>query len=355
MITTKPEPQPLPARRSCGPVRGFALVATLTMMVLLVLLAVGLLSLSAVTLRSSSQGSSQAEARANARIALMLAIAQLQSELGPDSRISAPHDAGSPSGGQPHWTAVYDAWTADPAGTQADTPGSRKVNFRKWLVSSEAGAGVADEIELVGAGTLGAGAAAGDMIRVPSQTVESGTGNGRIAWWTSDEGMKAKINAGPDDSPSVKDVSNPLFHAQSPPHPDHRVFASLGNFEWKDGQREMALSQGQVNHEELALFHNIHRQIDWFGGVPTLVTKDSADGLAMDRFYMYGKPALEAVQFILCLQAAQTGGTAADGFDLEPGEAAAFGSTKASGYDLMNALLPEKPPLHPTLVCLSQT
>ncbi|QTN32033.1 hypothetical protein HZ994_06715 [Akkermansiaceae bacterium] len=488
--------------------RGFALVATLTMMVLLVLLAVGLLSLSAVSLRASSQNSAMAAAQANARMALMLAIGQLQSELGPDSRISAPHDlAGGDSGGRPHWTAVYDAWKApDPASNVADSPGDRKVVFRKWLVSGEAGT-TADEILLVGPGTLGSPSAAVDQVRVPSQKLDAGSRSGRIAWWTSDEGMKARINAGPDDSPLVQDVSNPLFHVQSPPHPDHRVFAALGNFEWKDGQREMALSQGQVNlaaglgkaglgssfhdltvHsegvladvrtgrlkrdltqllsrplseledkplyladgrinrfditpagvvanrsfvgpwsssrykaaewginlEELALFHNIHREIDWSGGVPTLATKDSADGLAMDRFYMYGKPAIEAIQFILCLQAVQTGGTAADpiykmqmmcdgmvvlanpndvrlrfppglvkfldlitlpydvklkitkangsilerktippknklfvgyieggfggmpadGFDLEPGEAAAFGSTTASGYDL---------------------
>jgi hypothetical protein len=507
MVTTKPKPQPLPARRPCGPGRGFALVVTLTMMVLLVLLAVGLLSLSSVSLRASSQNSSMAEAKANARLALMMAIGQLQRELGPDSRISAPHDAGSPSGGQPHWTAVYDAWTADPAGTQADTPGTRKVNFRKWLVSGESGAGGTDEIELVGAGTLGAGAAAGDMIRAPSQTLESGTGNGRIAWWTSDEGMKAKINAGPDDSPPLKDVSNPLFLAQSPPHPDHRVFASLGNFEWKDGQREMALSQGQVNlaaglgnsglgssfhdltvHsegvladvrtgrlkrdltqllsrpigelegkplylanglinrfdisqdgavsnlpfvrpwnaddltssqwginlEELALFHNIHREVDWSGGEPALESGNSVNNLALDRFHIYRRHVIEAVQLIISLQAVQSGGTAsaptykmqlmldgvvvvsnpndvrlrfpaglvrmldlkgiaydaklkvtragggteewttrppngrlfvgyieggfggtpAGGFELEPGEAAAFGSTQASGFNL---------------------
>lgn len=505
-MITKPKPHLEIARRPCGSVRGFALVATLALMVLLAVLAVGLLSLSAVTLRSSSQGSSQAMARANARMALMMAIGQMQRELGPDSRISAPHNAGTPSGGRPHWTAVYDAWKADPASNAADTPGSRVVAFREWLVSGKAGASAADEIELVGPGTLGADAAAEDVIRVPSQTVDAGGGNGRIAWWTSDEGMKAKINAGPDTiTPATSD--NPLFHVQSPPHPDHRVFAPLANFEWKDGQREIALTQGQVNlaaglgnaapgssfhdltvHsegvladvstgrlkrdltqllgrplseledkplyladgrinrfdisedgevsnlpfvapwassrftagewginlEELALFHNIHREIDWSGGVPTLVTKDDADELAMDRYYMYGKPRIDAMQFILSLRAVQTGGTAADptysmqmmldgmialanpndirlrfppglvkslrllnfpydmklsitksdgsllekrtkatnlqvfqgfieggfggtpagGFDLEPGEAAAFGSTNASGFNL---------------------
>ena len=44
--------------------KGFALVVTLSLMILLTIIAVGLLSLSAVTLRSSSQGVAQAEAQA---------------------------------------------------------------------------------------------------------------------------------------------------------------------------------------------------------------------------------------------------------------------------------------------------
>ncbi len=76
-----------------------------------------------------------AEARANARLALMMAIGQLQKELGPDSRISAPYgQEGGDSAGQPHWTAAYDAWEVqDPTGSQPQTPGSREVTFRDWL------------------------------------------------------------------------------------------------------------------------------------------------------------------------------------------------------------------------------
>lgn len=68
---------------------GFALVVTLSMLVLLTVIVTGLLSLSAISLRSSSQGEAQAEARSNARLALMLALGELQKEMGPDMRVSA--------------------------------------------------------------------------------------------------------------------------------------------------------------------------------------------------------------------------------------------------------------------------
>ena len=61
------------------------MVITLLLMILLAVAAVGLLGLSAVSLR----GGSQAEARANARLALVIAIGEMQKQLGPDQRVSA--------------------------------------------------------------------------------------------------------------------------------------------------------------------------------------------------------------------------------------------------------------------------
>ena len=64
------------------------MVATVTVMTLLVLIALSMLTLSTWTTRSSVISSAQTEARTNAKLALMLAIGELQKEMGPDMRIS---------------------------------------------------------------------------------------------------------------------------------------------------------------------------------------------------------------------------------------------------------------------------
>ena len=58
--------------------RGFSLVVTVSMMVLLTLVAVGLLSLSTVSVRNTGLDQARKEARSNARMALMVAISELQ-------------------------------------------------------------------------------------------------------------------------------------------------------------------------------------------------------------------------------------------------------------------------------------
>lgn len=69
--------------------KGFALVVTLSMMILLVVIAVSMLSLSAISLRSATADDEMIEARSNARMGLMIAIGELQRSLGADQRISS--------------------------------------------------------------------------------------------------------------------------------------------------------------------------------------------------------------------------------------------------------------------------
>lgn len=387
--------------------RGFALVVTLSLMILLTVVAVGLLSLSTVSLRASSQGQAAAEARANARLALMMAIGELQKELGPDSRITAPHDAGTTAtGGQPNWTAVYDAWTK-PANNAAESPASRVPKFRGWLASGAnqangGPAGTSDKATLVGDLSLPKDAPATDQIRVPMHALanDKGQRRGSVAWWTADESVKAKINAGPDvKGASTLGTSDPLFHAQSPPNIGHRAFPKLAKFDWKDGQRAITIStplvniatglgtagvgglshdftvqsaglladvragrlkrdlsnllarpiteledkplflangrindfkinqeggvsnssvvgdntagsarEWGVNLEELGLYHNLHKQVTWSGGAPALRGKNTREACVKDRYFVYRKPTVDAVQFIFSLKPQAMGG-----------------------------------------------
>jgi hypothetical protein len=114
-------PRAIPSRHR--PPAGFALVVTLSLMILLTVVSVGLLSLSAISLRRSSQGLAQAEARANARLTLMIAIGELQKQLGPDQRISAsgaitdrldPDGTVKEAAKNPYWIGVWDSWKAGP-------------------------------------------------------------------------------------------------------------------------------------------------------------------------------------------------------------------------------------------------
>lgn len=213
---------------------GFALIVTLTLMILLTVVAVGLLSLSSVALRSSSQGKAQSEARSNARMAMQLALGELQAELGPDRRVNGPASLDAealPGHGQ--WLASYDAWRAEE--TQRPEAGTR---FRRYLVSGERSALAnrdaakaalpGESIEILGAGTLGSAVPA-DRVKVGLMKVESP--QGRYAWWISDENSKAKINAGRDAPDTVTPELLALQSADSAPGSGFRIIAALAGLQ----------------------------------------------------------------------------------------------------------------------------
>jgi hypothetical protein len=188
---------------------GFALVVTLSLMILLTLLAVGLLTLSSVSLRSSAQGMAMAEAQANARLALMLAIGQIQQEMGPDRRISAPSGIldGTPDTAafddvqHPRLTGVWDASESPFAKWTLDRPSyDKKVGFRRWLVS-----GGDEQIRewnlpkthLSGGDTAVLAPTAADPVSKQPVIVPVIKGDrAGFAWWTSDNGVKATLRAG---------------------------------------------------------------------------------------------------------------------------------------------------------------
>jgi hypothetical protein len=191
--------------------RGFALVATLSLMILLVMIAVGLMSLSAVALRSSDHGRAMAAAQANARLSVMLALGSLQDVAGDDRRITVDADLlhGSP---QPAALGVWDSWspkyTANPTREAPNYEMEKSSRFRRWLVSHPEPKQLENEdwaksppgaawITLFGQTTDGF-----DLKGAPIP-LEKGTG----AWAIVQENTKAKINVtGPDKIREPNDV-----------------------------------------------------------------------------------------------------------------------------------------------------
>lgn len=192
---------------------GFALIATLSMMILLVVVAVGLLSLSSVALRSSTIGNAENKARANAKMALMMAIGELQKYTGPDTRVTAPSSIIDPE--SPPIIGAWRSWEGTDHSSAGDDIARPIVpdysvktrseadagRFIKWLVSSAIEGGdvtapsnlafkeeQSNTIPLLAEGTLGD--VSTDQIHViPTQIYD----DGRMAWWVSGENQKSRL------------------------------------------------------------------------------------------------------------------------------------------------------------------
>ena len=195
---------------------GFALVITLSLMVLLTVLAVGLLSLSTISLRSSSQENFQLEARSNARMALALAIGELQKTLGADKAVTANSELLSSDPSKPGLMGVWESWdyTSEISGGSAspDYDGEKQSRFKSWLVSApdyanttSIGFGDSDwdgqTITLADVASYGGLLpSAGPMLagRVPLTLDDREVG--AYAWRVSDESLKARINLFRDPS-----------------------------------------------------------------------------------------------------------------------------------------------------------
>jgi hypothetical protein len=221
--------------------RGFALVISLSLMVLLTVLAVGLLTLSTVSLRASGHSDAVQEARANARMALAMAIGQLQKNAGPDQRITAPAaiaSQGAPIG----FAGAWKAWERGEEGSDYD---SKNEKFLGWLTSSSLGVTRPDPSTpphvtpetagaalLLGEGTLkDRSTKSGEDARmaVKPTFVEGSTLNGRFAWATIDESMKSRVNLeAEEDFPSP---AREMLQVGGPETDGVQVLEGLEDFE----------------------------------------------------------------------------------------------------------------------------
>ncbi|WP_367872943.1 hypothetical protein [Luteolibacter sp. Populi] len=245
-----------PRRR--GRASGFALVISLSLMVLLTILSVGLLTLSTVSLRASTQEDAMRVARSNARMALMMAIGQLQKSAGPDQRITAPAaiaDESTPIG----FTGAWKAWARGEQGTSTYDKDSR---FTGWLASSSLGGAAKPNMTtvphvspetpgaalLLGEGTLkertkSSGADA--RMAVKPTIVEGAALNGHIAWATMDESTKSRLSL-----PSERTLSSPareIAHVGAPAADGPQVIEALEDFEATAANVAKMISTGSAD------------------------------------------------------------------------------------------------------------
>jgi hypothetical protein len=188
----------------CG---GFALVVTVSLLVLLSVIALGFLSLSAVTLRSGTREQAVSEARANARVALMLALGELQKHAGPDQRVTGSGSLAGDDAHNPHWTGVWSTvdkntvpvWLV--SGNEAGSP----ANLDEFATYPPSYVTPLDELGQNSC-LLHPDPDPAKQVRVPTVPVMSGDSIvGRYAWWVADEGTKARVDVAPPSTAPVND------------------------------------------------------------------------------------------------------------------------------------------------------
>jgi len=206
---------------------GFALVVTLSLMVLLTVVGFGLLTLSVIQLRTAGLDRHRQQARDNARLALLMAIGELQKEVGPDRRVTATAGVMSADGigaadadlDKQRYVGVFDTEKSLGSVKWEDR---REGSFRRWLVSGGeaeveelawAGNALSGEtVTVLGPGSVGTGNP--DLeVRAPTTAVRDGGGNptGGYSWWVSDSGMKASMRLVKNGTPDLGHLAPERF------------------------------------------------------------------------------------------------------------------------------------------------
>jgi hypothetical protein len=210
---------------AAGRRRGFALLITVILLAFLVLLLVSLAALTRVETSVAANHLSLARARQHALMALNIAVGQLQTHAGPDSRLTAQANLLDKDARNPWFTGVWSADAAGPpvqrawlvSGNETDPtrfgPGSplgredaRPEIALTFDASGRASNGPAtanpNRVRLVGASSAantGTAMAHGGVV-VPGVPLDAeapglpGTRTiGRYAFWVGDQGVKASL------------------------------------------------------------------------------------------------------------------------------------------------------------------
>ncbi|MCP5537150.1 MAG: hypothetical protein H7A51_13095 [Akkermansiaceae bacterium] len=245
--------------------RGFALIATISVMVLLVMIALAMLTLSAIEARSSGGDDQQAIARANARMALMLAIGELQKHAGADRRVTAEASIledpdGATTLANRHWLGVWrtDGLKAESVAISQpliyrskETTGSFASSLKDrradgtyqpeaevldWLVSHPGAASTVDptlplasnqRITLVGDNSV---AQTTEQVHAGKiNVIRNGNHAGNLAWWVGDENLKSRFDLA---EPDAANLVNSNIPAQNSPS----IVSEYGGYETLDAE-----------------------------------------------------------------------------------------------------------------------
>jgi hypothetical protein len=278
--------------------QGFSLVATILMLSLLMVLALGMTTLSTVSLRNSTRDRDISRARANARLALQIAIGELQQLAGPDRRVTSSSPEGD--GSRPHLTGVWEGWKWDGAGSTPDWQSEKDGRFKGWLVSSArqgASRSLAFANEPAEGRTVRLVPSHGDANdAVEADLVELGgsrnRSKGAFAWAVFDESQKADISLPADDEDAADEPAGAMDRLAAAYEPG---YAAVKAFDWKAlasrrDERANLLSLGQSRliglKKEDVSFHDAG--IGSFG----LLTNAADGGFATDLSSLFSESSL---------------------------------------------------------------
>jgi hypothetical protein len=284
--------------------RGFALVVTLSLMILLTVIAVGLLTLSSISLRSSSQGAAASIARSNARLAMMLALGDLQKALGPDQSVSAPASAVVASPKRPRITGAWNSWRWTPTAGGSPSYSEKKSAFKGWLTATANPKDAADFAFASGSEPVGTNAVA--LVGDPTKPLTDSRGlptsvmgekvkvanvsqPGKFSWVVFDESTKASVDLGDPATAMTEDVeiaSRTAPHRYRADSLDPKL-ASLQTPVNLISLETATIPGGQANLSEFRRrFH------DFTTGATGLLTDVARGGLKTDLTALFEAPTL---------------------------------------------------------------
>jgi hypothetical protein len=271
---------------------GFALVSVLSLMVLLTVLAVGLLSLSAIELRKSSSTTAVDQARANARMGLLLALGELQQHCGPDQRITADARVvagNSATPAHPHWLSVWRStqddgspWIVRNAGKGgledrrlADGWQAEETRLSCLVSGNESRLTYADNltgdpaamVSLVDKGSLGDDADGSEGVRAPRVSIgTTAKPKGAYAWWVGDLGSQANVAT----RDATEGTPNGEYHAQM--LAQDVSWQAFGKAGLTNLQRSKLASEAQLRLAEPGVKgRRFHDLTVWSAGLPVNV------------------------------------------------------------------------------------